>query len=218
MCAAQRVSPDPGGTPPNTLFIPEAARLEVLEWGHASKLACHPGLTRTLHLLRQRFWWPSMTQDAWSYIVACPICARGKSSHLAPAGLLHQLPVPRRPWSHIAMNFITGLPASKGNTVILTIVDRFSAHFVPLPKFPSDHRAPGTARLPPPLRTPVHVPGLARLLRGSWGLGESLTALDSIYGKLLLGHTLLVSAQLVTPPDGRNCVVGTLLSQMNLVV
>ncbi len=34
---------------------------------------------------------------------------------------------------------MTGLPLSAGNTVILTVVDRFSkaAHFIPLPKLPS---------------------------------------------------------------------------------
>ena len=37
------------------------------------------------------------------------------------------------------LDFITGLPASDGNTVILVVVDRFSnaAHFVALPKLPS---------------------------------------------------------------------------------
>uniref|UniRef100_A0A3B3HTI1 Uncharacterized protein n=1 Tax=Oryzias latipes TaxID=8090 RepID=A0A3B3HTI1_ORYLA len=45
----------------------------------------------------------------------------------------------QRPWSHLAMDFITGLPASQDNTVILTVVDRFSkaAHFIPLPKLPT---------------------------------------------------------------------------------
>ena len=46
---------------------------------------------------------------------------------------------PRRPWSHIALDFVTGLPPSHGNTTILTVVDRFSksVHLVPLPKLPS---------------------------------------------------------------------------------
>ena len=37
------------------------------------------------------------------------------------------------------MDFVTGLPASHGNTVILTVVDRFSktAHLIPLPKLPT---------------------------------------------------------------------------------
>lgn len=70
---------------------------------------------------------------------ACTVCAQTKSSNNPPAGLLRPLPIPSRPWSHITLDFVTGLPSSSGNTVILTVVDRFSkaAHFIPLPKLPS---------------------------------------------------------------------------------
>ena len=59
--------------------------------------------------------------------------------HRPPAGLLRPLPVPGRPWSHITLDFVTGLPLSQGNDTILTIVDRFSkvVYFVDLPKLPS---------------------------------------------------------------------------------
>ncbi|KAK2879894.1 hypothetical protein Q8A73_023706 [Channa argus] len=63
------------------------------------------------------------------------------------AALLHRLtstkplplPVPSRPWSYIAMDFITWPPPSQGRTAILTVVYRFSklAHAVALPKLPS---------------------------------------------------------------------------------
>lgn len=72
-------------------------------------------------------------------IAACGVCARGKFSHEPPAGLLSPLLIPQRPWSHITVDFVTGLLPSDGHTVILTIVDHFSkaAHFVPLPRLPS---------------------------------------------------------------------------------
>ncbi|KAI3354717.1 hypothetical protein L3Q82_004508 [Scortum barcoo] len=40
------------------------------------------------------------------------------------------------PWSHITVDFVTGLPPSSNHTVILTIIDRFfkAAYFVALPK------------------------------------------------------------------------------------
>lgn len=58
---------------------------------------------------------------------------------LPPIGLLQPLPTPVRPWSHIALDFVTGLPPYARNTVILTIVDCFSkvAHFVALSKLPT---------------------------------------------------------------------------------
>lgn len=60
-------------------------------------------------------------------------------THRAAAGLLNRLPIPHCPWSHISLDFVTGFPESDSNTVVLTIVDRFSklVHFVPLPKLPS---------------------------------------------------------------------------------
>ncbi|KAI7808450.1 Pol polyprotein [Triplophysa rosa] len=129
----------PRECPAGRLFVPAALRPEVLQWGHSSKFFGHPGVRGTLASVRQRFWWPSLATDVGQFVLACPICAQCKPSHRPPAGLLRPLPIPSRPWSHIAMDFVTGLPPSGGNTVILTVVDRFSkaAHFIPLPKLPS---------------------------------------------------------------------------------
>uniref|UniRef100_A0AAQ4RV13 Gypsy retrotransposon integrase-like protein 1 n=1 Tax=Gasterosteus aculeatus aculeatus TaxID=481459 RepID=A0AAQ4RV13_GASAC len=136
---ALRSQPGPGNGPPGRLFVPEPLRSAVLQWAHASRIACHPGVARTMALLRRRFWWPAMGKDTQGFVAACPVCARNKGTNRPSAGLLHPLPIPRRPWSHLALDFVTGLPLSEGNTVVLTVVDRFSkfAHFVPLPKLPS---------------------------------------------------------------------------------
>lgn len=136
---AQQTEPDPGNGPPNRLFVPNSVRSQVIQWGHTSRFSCHPGAGRTIALLRRHFWWPTLERDTKEYISACTICARGKSSNQPPAGHLRPLPVPSRPWSHIALDFVTGLPDSHGNSVILTLVDRFSksVHFVPLTKLPS---------------------------------------------------------------------------------
>ncbi len=67
------------------------------------------------------------------------MCSQGKATHQRPQGLLHPLPIPHRPWSHLSLDFVTGLPPSQGNPVILVVVDRFSkaARFISLPKLPS---------------------------------------------------------------------------------
>ncbi len=129
----------PEECPAGRLLVPEALRPEVLQWGHESRLVCHPGIRRTLFAIRQRFWWPTLAADVRQFVLACPTCAQCKPVNRPPDGLFHPLPVPSRPWSHIALDFVSGLPPSKGNTVILTVVDRFSkvVHFIPLPKLPS---------------------------------------------------------------------------------
>lgn len=129
----------PRNCPKGLLFVPASTRRAVLLWGHSSKFAAHPGVRGTLAVIRQRFWWPSVEQDTRRFITSCVTCAQTKAGNSPPAGLLRPLPIPTRPWSHLALDFITGLPPSAGYTVILTVVDRFSksAHFVPLAKLPS---------------------------------------------------------------------------------
>ena len=110
----------------------------MLQWGHASRLTCHPGIKRIRDFLQQRFWWSSL-EDVRGYVNACPVCNQNKTSRHPPAGFLHPLPAPQRPWSHISLDFVTGLPTSKDHTAILTVVDRISkmVHFIPLSKLPS---------------------------------------------------------------------------------
>ena len=136
---AQLRDPDPGGGPPDRLFVPKDTRPQVLHWCHNSKLTGHPGSRRMEEFVRRRFWWPGLGADVKEFVAACDVCTRSKNSHSPPAGQLRPLPVPSRPWSHISMDFVTGLPLSQGNDTILTIVDRFSkaVHYVALPKLPS---------------------------------------------------------------------------------
>ena len=130
------------------MHVPNEARSAVLEWAHSSSLACHPGVCRTLALLNRRFWWTSVRRDMEEFVVACPVCTRAKTNSQRPQGLLQPLPVPHRPWSHIAIDI--DLLESQGHSAILTIVDCFSksAHFIPLTQLPSSDS--GTTSLPSP--------------------------------------------------------------------
>uniref|UniRef100_A0A9J7YMM7 Gypsy retrotransposon integrase-like protein 1 n=1 Tax=Cyprinus carpio carpio TaxID=630221 RepID=A0A9J7YMM7_CYPCA len=150
--AVQGVTP-PVDCPPNRLFVAEGLPSSVIQWGHCSNVACHPGVSRTTSLVKQRFWWPRMTRDVHSFVLACSVCATGKTSNRPPDGLLQPLPIPSRPWSHIALDFVTALPPSQGNTVVLTVVDRFSkaVHFIPLPKLPSAKAKANRHRSRPPV-------------------------------------------------------------------
>uniref|UniRef100_A0A8C6L3L3 Gypsy retrotransposon integrase-like protein 1 n=1 Tax=Nothobranchius furzeri TaxID=105023 RepID=A0A8C6L3L3_NOTFU len=136
---AQKTEPDPGNGPPNQIFVPSTVRASVIQWAHTAKFSLHPGVGRTVSLIRRFFWWPSLFKDVRSYINACHVCARNKSSNQPPYGLLNPLPIPSRPWSHIALDFVTGLPPSRGFNVILTVIDRFSkaCHLIPLKTLPS---------------------------------------------------------------------------------
>lgn len=65
--------------------------------------------------------WTGTSGSMWPLVLCVP-----GTSHQRPAGLLQPLPKPNGPWSHITLDFVTGLLVSAGKTVILTIADRFS--------------------------------------------------------------------------------------------
>ena len=136
---AQRQEPDPGTGPPGLLYVPLRVRSKVLQWGHSSNLTAHPGSRRTFEFLHRRFWWPNMEKEVRTFVMACPVCTQSKTPRQLPQGLLRPLPIPRRPWTHVSTDFITGLPKSQGNTAICVVIDRFSkaGRFIPLPKLPS---------------------------------------------------------------------------------
>ncbi|KAF7702190.1 hypothetical protein HF521_001473, partial [Silurus meridionalis] len=64
--------PVPEGCPTDRLFVPEQLWSQVLQWCHGSPLFCHPGFPRTLSVLRQRFWWPTVRKDVREFVAACP--------------------------------------------------------------------------------------------------------------------------------------------------
>lgn len=136
---AQQTEPDPGTGPTNRIFVPSAVRARLIHWLHTAKFAAHPGISCTTALINHRFWWPSLHKDVKEYVLACSTCARNKPSHQPPAVLLQPLPIPKRPWSHISIDFVTGLPVSRGMTTIFTIIDRFSksCHLIPLRELPT---------------------------------------------------------------------------------
>jgi hypothetical protein len=98
----------------NASLCARGCRSDVIQWGHCSSVACHPGANHTSFLVKQRFWWPLMARDIRSFVLACSVCATGKSSNRPPDGLLQPLSVPSRPWSHIALDFIPALPGQDG--------------------------------------------------------------------------------------------------------
>ncbi|KAL4366769.1 hypothetical protein GQ457_05G003480 [Hibiscus cannabinus] len=94
----------------------------------------HEGGLKTLHRLRQDFYWKGMKLATSEFVQNCLVCQRHKWQNLQPAGLLQPLPIPQQIWADISMDFVEGLPKVKGKSVLMVVVDRLSkyAHFLPL--------------------------------------------------------------------------------------
>jgi len=100
-------------------------RRGVISLFHNHVTAGHPGITKTLQLLAQYYWWPNMKNFVTEYIKGCATCQMTKVN-IRPnhPPLFPILPAENaRPFETVAMDFITKLPQSGGYDTILTITD-----------------------------------------------------------------------------------------------
>jgi hypothetical protein len=73
-----------------------------------------------------------MWKTVKDYVTTCDICSRSKVPRHRPYGLLRPLPILKKHWFLISMDFITNLPNSKAFDSIFVVVDRLTkmAHFM----------------------------------------------------------------------------------------
>ena len=62
------------------------------------------------------------------YVRGCDVCQRKKYEATTRGGLLQPLTIPNDLWEDISLDFITGLPKSKGYEAVLVVVDRLSKY------------------------------------------------------------------------------------------
>jgi len=74
-----------------------------------------------------------MRKDIDRFVYNCHVCHRMNSIHHVPYGVLRLLLVPEQPWQYISVDFVTGLPRSKGFDAICMVVDRLTKnmHLIP---------------------------------------------------------------------------------------
>lgn len=106
----------------------------LLEEFHSSPVGGHSGFLRTYRRIAGNLYWLGMKKSVQEFVKKCDVCQRQKYSASSLARLLQPLPIPVQIWEDISLDFITGLPKSKGFEAVFVVVDRLSkyAHFIPL--------------------------------------------------------------------------------------
>ncbi|KAK3043051.1 hypothetical protein RJ639_002619 [Escallonia herrerae] len=130
------------------VYVPRVdhMRRTLIRECHDTLWAGHARGERILALFQQGYYWPQMGDEVQEYVNTCLSCQQDKVERKKKAGLLQPLPVPKRPWESVSLDFITGLPKVEDLGTILVVVDRFSkyASFIATPKYCS---AEDTAQL-----------------------------------------------------------------------
>ena len=73
-----------------------------------------------------------MTREVGKYVERCDLCQRMKNRTEKPAGKLKLSKVPKKPWTHLTVDFITKLLVVAEKDAILVVCDWLSkiTHFV----------------------------------------------------------------------------------------
>nr|GEY25701.1 hypothetical protein [Tanacetum cinerariifolium] len=94
---------------------------------HKSKYSIHPGSDKMYQDLKKLYWWLNKKADVATFVSKCLTCAKVKSKHQKPSGLLQQHEIPEWKWEKITMDFVLGLPRTPcGYNSIWVIVDRLT--------------------------------------------------------------------------------------------
>ncbi|GKA31862.1 putative reverse transcriptase domain-containing protein, partial [Tanacetum coccineum] len=63
-------------------------RTVIMHESHKSKYSIHPGSDKMYQDMKKLYWWPNMKADIATYVSKCLTCAKVKTEHQRPSGLL----------------------------------------------------------------------------------------------------------------------------------
>jgi len=117
------------------LVVPEDdhLRTELIREAHEQLSMAHPGRNKTCRLISARYYWPNLPKDIARFIRNCHTCRRTMVPRDLPPGPLQPLPIPERPWQHIAMDFKSFPKDKKGYDAVYVVIDRLGKRAYSIP-------------------------------------------------------------------------------------
>jgi hypothetical protein len=112
-------------------LVPRDLRRQVFEHLHG---AAHPGRRATRRLISSRYVWKGLSTNVTAWAKACLGCQRAKVHRHVQVPPQH-IPVPSRRFSHIHVDLVGPLPASKGFTYLFTYRRSSRCTMAPTPSF-----------------------------------------------------------------------------------
>ena len=106
------------------MYVPRnKLRAEIIQLYHDMLAAGHRGRWKTVELVTRNYWWLGVTRNIGRYVEGCNLCQRMKNRMEEVAGKLKLSEVPKKPWTHLIVDFITKLPIVAGKGAILVVCD-----------------------------------------------------------------------------------------------
>ena len=105
------------------LVLPQRYHKKVLQSLHNN--LGHQGIDRTLDLLRERVYWPTMTQDANLWVDQCKHCQVAKGDYNTPKPKFGHL-IAHNPLDLVCLDFTKVDPSKGGKENVLVMTDAFT--------------------------------------------------------------------------------------------
>ena len=122
------------------LVVPKLYRERALLGCHDD--VGHQGIVRTLSLLRERFYWPGMQEEATQHVLKCTRCLRRKTPpQVAPL----QPILVTQPLELVHMDYLSLEPSKRNIENVLVITDHFTRYALAYPS--KTQTAQATARI-----------------------------------------------------------------------
>lgn len=114
-------------TKDNKAFVPRGMRQSLLNVAHSFPAAGHYNHVKTLHRLKQYWYWPTMDDDVRLHCKGCPTCQVNSPSNV-PSFPLQKLPVAVKFNSRVHMDLLGPLPDNEGDKYVMVLVDAYSKY------------------------------------------------------------------------------------------
>lgn len=116
------------------LWVPSDLTPALIESSHISKDGLHNGTAKTIHKLRQLYFWPKLSQQVTCYIQGCEKCKIFKKANQTLRAPMGKSFVVDRPFQHLYMDYLGPYPKTRfGNTQLLVILDQLTKYPILLP-------------------------------------------------------------------------------------
>lgn len=117
------------------LWIPSDLTSDLITKAHTADDGLHSGTAKTIHKLRQLYYWPKLGTQVTAYIRSCEKCKSFKNSNAILRNPMGKPFITVRPFQQIYIDYVGPYPRSRaGYTYLLVVLDHLTKYplFMPL--------------------------------------------------------------------------------------